>query len=200
MEIRELKIEDVPWIAELHMKGINRGFITSLGENFVEALYEAIVAEESSFGFAAEDNGSVIGFVAFSADLQKLYKAAIKKGLRFAVLLLPKMFSLKRLKGVFANVLYPAKNKAKNLPLVELLSVAVEENARNQQLATKLVQAGLAECVHRGIKEVRVIVESSNEMANKLYSKCGFELKHKTSSHGGASNVYVAQVFKSETD
>ena len=47
-----LKIEHAHDIAALHIQGINTGFISSLGIDFVTALYEAIAKSTSGFGFA----------------------------------------------------------------------------------------------------------------------------------------------------
>jgi hypothetical protein len=53
----------------------------------------------------AEENGKVLGFIAFTADLTNLYQSAIlRKGLRFAVLLVGKMFSLERIRRVFETL------------------------------------------------------------------------------------------------
>lgn len=48
-------------VASLHIQGISTGFISSLGINFVTALYEAIAEDENSFGFVAvEDDKTII--------------------------------------------------------------------------------------------------------------------------------------------
>ena len=42
MTIKDLTATDVPEVAMLHIRGIDQGFISSLGIDFVTALYEAI--------------------------------------------------------------------------------------------------------------------------------------------------------------
>ena len=74
--------------AALHVQGINTGFISSLGIDFVTDLYEAIAKSSSSFGFAVEDCDRVLGFVAFTSNLNRLYRSIIaKKGWRMALVL-----------------------------------------------------------------------------------------------------------------
>lgn len=51
MEFGKLESKHAEQIATLHIKGINTGFISSLGIDFVTALYEAIAKNKSSFGF-----------------------------------------------------------------------------------------------------------------------------------------------------
>jgi ribosomal protein S18 acetylase RimI-like enzyme len=192
MHIRDITTQDAPAVAALHIEGISKGFISSLGIDFVTALYEAIASSESSFGFVAEQQGKVLGFVAFTSNLNKLYKSVIlKKGVRFAFLLAGKMFSLQRVKKVFETLLYPAKVKKMDLPSAELLSIVIVKEARGKNIATQLVQKGLEQCRKNQIDKVKVLVAADNNAANKLYLKSGFKLSGQIDSHGIASNIYV---------
>ncbi len=179
--------------AALHIQVINTGFISSLGIDFVTALYEAIAKSASSFGFAVEDNDKVLGFVTFTTNLSRLYKSIIaKKGWRFALLLAGKMFSVKRIKKVFETLFYPSRVKKMHLPDAELLSIAVDPEKYHNGLATKLVQKSLEHCRKIGLDKVKVLVAAANEPANKLYMKCGFQLVGQIDSHGATSNIYQA--------
>jgi ribosomal protein S18 acetylase RimI-like enzyme len=194
MNIEPLTVTDAPAVAGLHIKGIHTGFISSLGQEFVTALYEAIVDSQYSFGFVARENGKVLGFVAFTTNLNTLYKSIVlRKGLRFAFLLAGKMLSWQRIKKVFETLFYPGRIEKMDLPKAELLSIAISEEARGRGLATRLTQQGFAECVNRGIAKVKVLVAASNDPANKLYVKCGFTLAGQIDNHGVISNIYIAQ-------
>ncbi|GAG00303.1 unnamed protein product, partial [marine sediment metagenome] len=180
-------------IARLHIEGIKTGFISSLGIGFVTALYEAIAENKSSFGIVAEENDKVLGFIAFTTNLNKLYKSVVtKSGIKFAFLLAGKIFSLKTIKKVFETLFYPNRIKKLDLPSAELLSVVVAKDAQGKGLGAKLVQKGLAACAKRGIDKVKVLVGAENEPANRLYLKCGFELVGQIENHGVLSDVYVA--------
>ncbi|MHC4738611.1 MAG: GNAT family N-acetyltransferase [Planctomycetota bacterium] len=181
-------------IATLHIQGINTGFISSLGLDFVTALYGAIAEDENSFGFVAFENDSVIGFVAFSTNLGKLYKfAVLKKSFKFGFILARRMLSLSVFKKVIDNIFYPVRMKKLDLPDAELLSVVVAKEAQGKRLATRLVQKGLEECGNHGMDKVKVLVGAENEPANKLYLKCGFELAGQIEKHGILSNIYVVK-------
>jgi ribosomal protein S18 acetylase RimI-like enzyme len=183
--------------AVLHIQGIPTGFISSLGQEFVAALYEAIAEDKNSFGFVAIEDEKVLGFVAFSTNLSKLYKYVIlKKGFKFAFILARKMMSLQTIKRVWANLFYPKKMKQMDLPAAELLSIVVASEGRGKGLAKQLVNAGFEECRKRHIEKVKVLVAADNEAANKLYQKCGFELNTQINSHGVLSNVYVRDLTR----
>jgi len=194
LKITELLPEHASQTAELHISSISTGFISSLGVDFVTALYEAIAQSKASFGFVAEEEGSVLGFVAFTTNLNSLYKSVIlRKGLHFAFLLGGKILSLKRIKNVFETLFYPSRIKKMNLPSAELLSIVIAPEGCGKGLATRLVQKGFQECVKRGIEKVKVLVGADNAAANKLYMKCGFEFVGQIDSHGVLSNIYVAE-------
>lgn len=197
-----LEAEHARQVAKLHIEGISTGFISSLGIDFVTALYEAIAHSETSFGFVTGliiGNNKVLGFVTFTTNVGKLYKSIVlKKGLRFAFLLVGKMFSVQRAKKVFETLFYPSRVDKMNLPSAELLSIVVAPEARRLKLATQLIQKGFEQCRQMGIDKVKVMVGAANEPANKLYQRCGFELVGQIDSHGVPSNIYVANTGTQE--
>jgi ribosomal protein S18 acetylase RimI-like enzyme len=194
VEFKDLQVAHAEQVAALHIQCISTGFISSLGIDFVTSLYEAIVQSKSSFGFVAEKDEKVLGFVAFTTNLNKLYKSVIlKKGLMFALLLAGKMFSFERIKRVFETLLYPGRIKKMNLPPAELLSIAVAPEERGKGLAGQLVKKGFQHCQKEGIDKVKVLIGADNKAGNKLYLKFGFELVGQIVNHGVLSNIYVAQ-------
>jgi hypothetical protein len=65
LKIEQLGSDYKDNIALLHIQGIPTGFISSLGQEFVAALYEAIAEDKNSFGFVAEENEKALGFIVF---------------------------------------------------------------------------------------------------------------------------------------
>jgi len=182
-------------VAALHIQGIDKGFISSLGIKFVTALYEVIARSATSFGYAAEDDGRVCGFVTFTTSLNRLYKSVITKGgWRFAVLLAGKMFSVRRIKKIIETILYPARVNKKQLADAELLSIVIHPEKCKQGLATELVRKSFERCRQLGLDRVKVLVAADNRPANRLYQKCGFKFVEEIDSHGVASNIYEASV------
>lgn len=181
----------------MHIQGIPTGFISSLGQEFVAALYEAIAEDKNSFGFVAIEDDKVLGFVAFSINLSRLYKyVALKKGFKFIFVLAKRMLFSRVIKKIWDNLFYPSKMKKMNLPDAELLSIAIVPDGRGRGIAKQLVDAGFEECRKRRIEKVKVLVAADNEAANKLYKKCGFELNTQINSHGVRSNVYIRDLAR----
>jgi len=191
--IKPLETEHALQVAKLHKEGIPTGFLSSLGENFLTDLYQAIGQSLDGFGFIVRIDDKVEGFIAFCTDLRKLYKQVYrKKGLKLLLILIPKLFSTQTIRKIIQNIFYPQKMKGMNLPDAELLAIVVSSNSRGKGFARKLIEMGFHECQRRNISEVKVLVAESNLLANHLYQKTGFQLATTISNHGVISNVYIA--------
>jgi ribosomal protein S18 acetylase RimI-like enzyme len=190
--ITPLEKQHAEQVAQLHIDGIPTGFISSLGEKFVTALYESVAESPYGFGFVEETDGRVGGFVVFTTNIKGLYKTiCLKKGIHFFFLLFSKLMSPKNVKKIAETLFYPNRSEAKQLPRAELLSIAVRETERGKGIAGKLIQHGLGACDQAGIEHVKVLVADFNAPANKLYQKNGFQLAAKLENHGVISNIYV---------
>jgi ribosomal protein S18 acetylase RimI-like enzyme len=194
VEFKDLQGIHAGQVAALHIQCISTGFISSMGIDFVTSLYDAIVKSKSSLGVVAVRNEKVIGFVAFTTNLNKLYKSIIRrKGLKFALLLAGNVLSLRRIKKIFETLFYPTRIKKMNLPSAELLSMAVAPEERRKGLAGQLIEKGLRLYRKTGVDKVKVLIGADNKAGNKLYLKSGFELIGQIVNHGVLSNIYVAQ-------
>ena len=194
VEFKDLQVAHAGQVAALHIQCISTGFISSLGIDFVTSLYEAIVQSKSSFGVVALRNEKVLGFAAFTTNLNKLYKSVVwRKGLLFALLLVGNVRSRRRVKKMFETLFYPGRIKNMNLPSAELLSIAVDPEERGKGLAGQLIEKGFQHCRKTGIDKVKVLIGADNKPGNKLYLKFGFEPVGQIVNHGVLSNIYVAQ-------
>ncbi len=194
MEFKDLQVIHAGQVAALHIQCISTGFISSMGIDFVTFLYDAIVKSKSSLGVVAVRNEKVIGFVAFTTNLNKLYKSIIRrKGLKFALLLAGNVLSLRRIKKIFETLFYPSRIKKMNLPAAELLSIAVAPEEQRKGLAGQLIEKGLRLYRKTGVDKVKVLIGADNKAGNKLYLKSGFELIGQIVNHGVLSNIYVAK-------
>ena len=194
IEFKELQVVHAGQVAALHIQCISTSFISSMGIDFVTSLYEAIVRSKSSFGVVAVRNEKVLGFVAFTTNLNKLYRSIVwRKGLKFALLLAGNMWSRKRIKKIFETLFYPTRIKKMNLPSAELLSMAIAPEERRKGLAGQLIEKGLRLYRKTGVDKVKVLIGADNKAGSKLYLKFGFELVGQIVNHGVLSNIYVAQ-------
>jgi len=194
VEFKDLQVAHAGQVAALHIQCISTGFISSMGIDFVNSLYDAIVKSKSSLGVVAVRNGKVLGFAAFTTNLNKLYKSVVwRKGLIFALLLAGNMLSLRRVKKMLETLFYTDRTKKMNLPSAELLSIVVGPEERGKGLAGKLIEKGFRHCRKTGVDKVKVLIGADNKAGNKLYLKTGFELIGQIVNHGVLSNIYVAQ-------
>jgi len=178
--------------AKLHIEGINTGFISSLGQDFVTVLYKAIAESQDSFGYVAIKENEVVGFATFTTNLNGLYKSIIRKnGLKFIFMLFRKMFSWGVICKIFETLFYPSRIKKLQLPEAEFLSMAVAPKARGHSLATRFVKTGFDECRRRGIQELKIMAAIKIGPINKMYEKFGFKVITQIENHGIVSNVYV---------
>jgi ribosomal protein S18 acetylase RimI-like enzyme len=192
VQVDAIKPKDAVQVAHLHKEGIPTGFLSSLGEGFLADLYQAISQSPDGFGFVVLDENEILGFVAFCSNLRQLYKQVCRrKGFKLLFILIPKVFSVRTIQKIYENIFYPKRTRNLNLPDAELLSIVVSPSCRGKGFARKLIEAGLQECRNRGILKVKVLVADSNQPANHLYQKTGFELAAKIENHGVVSNVYV---------
>ncbi len=199
INISKISIADAYKVGRLHIEGIPTGFISSLGRKFVSILYTAISKDENSFCLTLEKDGQIIGFVAFTGNLGKLYLEVLKCcGIKFIFSIGFQILRPSVCKSVIQNIFYPCKASKNGLPKAELLSIVVDYNHRNKGLANRLCKAGLEQCRKQGIEKVKVLVASHNEPANRLYKKCGFEFNTTIESHGIPSNIYLADLQKDE--
>jgi|DewCreStandDraft_4_1066084.scaffolds.fasta_scaffold32623_3 ribosomal protein S18 acetylase RimI-like enzyme len=195
LQVILLKPEHAESVARLHQEGIPTGFLSSLGVAFLTDLYRSISQSPEGFGFVVCENQTVVGFVAFTTNLRRLYKTVLwGHGIKLIGRLLPRLFSVKTIKKIIQNLVYPGKTQKLNLPQAELLSIAVSHSCRGKGLAGHLIHSGFEECRRRGISQVKVLVAQANQTANRLYQKNGFTLITQIDSHGCISNIYVAQI------
>ena len=179
-------------IADLHVRGIPTGFISSLDLDFVTALYHALTQSDRAFGFVIREKNHTLGFIAFTDNLASLYQSVLKNNFcRFSRILIRRIFSWAHIRKAIETLLYAAKTRNKNLPAAELLAIVIDDQIRGQGLASKLIQAGLDECKNRNIDKVKVLVAANNQLAKQLYQKFGFQLVCRIQSHNIPSNIYV---------
>jgi ribosomal protein S18 acetylase RimI-like enzyme len=197
VEFKDLKVKHTQQVAALHIQCISTGFISSMGIDFVTCLYEAIVRSKSSFGVVAVRDEKVLGFAAFTTNINTLYKSIVwRKGPKFALLLAGRMCSLKRVKRIFETLFYPARIKNMNLPSAELLSIAVTSKEQRKGMAGQLIERGFRHYQKTGVDKVKVLIGADNKVGNKFYLKYGFEPVGQILNHGVLSNIYLAQTNK----
>lgn len=79
--IREVKSEEkelINDIVSIHLNTFTGFFLTFMGRGFLNQMYRSYCDHDESGLLVAEDNGKVIGFLAYSGNFSGLYKFMIK--------------------------------------------------------------------------------------------------------------------------
>jgi len=179
--IRKVSCDDkrvICEIANLHIRTFTGFFLTFLGEGFLKCLYRSYAEHKDSGVFVAEQDGKVVGFLAYSCALSGLYKYMIKKHL--IIFGWYAFLGFLRKPGIFFRIirafLKPSESKRAE-KYVELASIGVEPECKGQHIGSKLIDE-LKSLVDFDIYAYITCETDAidNEVANKFYQKNGFVL------------------------
>lgn len=176
------------------MQSFTGFFLTFLGKGFLKQLYTGFIEHEGSGILAAiNDNGEMIGFLAYSDDMSAFYKYLIKKKLipfawyaGCAFLRNPKiMFRLLR------AFKYSGEAKREE-SYIELSSIGVKPVNEGQGVGSKLIGAlkitagNLNSGKAKKYEYIKLETDAEdNEGANVFYKKNGFILDHEYATREG---------------
>lgn len=179
-------------IAKIHCKEIKKGFLSQLGEKFLSKLYEAMATSKFAFVMVAKDKGRVVGIISGCINIDKFYRDFFKKYFfKISLILFPKIFKISILRKIFETLKYP-KQKNKELPKAELLTVAVSADFQGEGVAEKLFKGFLNEIKKRKVKQFKVVVGEELGRAIRFYEKVGFQLHSSISIHKNKqSRIYI---------
>ncbi len=187
-------------MAHFHKQGITKGFLSSLGFSFLKTLYETMSdAPDAIIYIASDEMDCVRGFVAGTTNINKMYKwIIIRKGWLLAILILCKTAHFSTIKNACETLLYTAKHRsrkdgqqAQETVTAELLSIAVDERSRGQNIGKMLVDALEKYFQSINVKIYKVVTYSKDSSSNAFYAKCGFTLNHKFLHHGNEMHEYI---------
>jgi ribosomal protein S18 acetylase RimI-like enzyme len=192
-------------VARLHVKGITTGFLSTTSNSFLRILYRAISRSSYSRVFIALDEATnrTLGFIACSLDTGKMYRQIIiRYGLLFFILLIPRMLSLTTLEKIIETLFYTKRKNNKNKDSevkssngAELLSIAVDENARGQKIGKKLISALEKYLTDNNIHAYKVVTYSKDDNANVFYRACGFIKQSEFIHHGNLMFEYSKAII-----
>ena len=180
--------KDAVHIARIHLREINQGFLSSLGEKFLIKLYEAMILSKNSFVVIAKKNNQIIGFISGSVNARKFYKYFLKK--YFFQVLFVLLLKITNFKKIFETLKYSRENQ--NLPQAELLSAAVKKEYQGKGVAQKIFRMFVQEMQKQGIKKFKVVVGENLPRAVRFYEKVGFKYHASVSIHQNKlSKIYI---------
>lgn len=140
MDVLPAKLNQASEIAKIHSQALSGDFLPSLGINFLNLFYEAVLDEKDVYGFVCKENKKIVGFVLGTGDSKSFFSKALKnKFFPLSIELLKKVIeNPKIVKNIFETLLYPGKDIG---PKAELVVIAVLNNYQRKGLGKKLVEA-----------------------------------------------------------
>lgn len=188
-------------VAQLHVEGINQGFLASLGVSFLSVMYQAIDEGPDSILIVCQNGGQVIGFVAGAVGMRGVYLRMLKRWPKLLVCLTPFVFSASTVRKLSELLVYSADISRRGqmtlrLPDAELLSIAVDANCRGAGHARSLYQQLSAWFVERGCVEFKIVVGEKLDDAHRFYLSMGAEPKGEITVHRGQSSIVYVQPMR----
>jgi ribosomal protein S18 acetylase RimI-like enzyme len=195
--INKAQNKDCSQLAILHCQTINQGFLSKLGQVFLESLYSFLIEKELVLGY--KENHSIMGFVSCaitSKGIMKRFVLSSPGGIfKLTEALLKKPGLIKPLLETFRAPGLSESESGEEIPETELLSISVSPQAQKGGIGTRLLTALEQELKQRNIRKYKVIAGEKLEGANNFYLKNGFVLAKQISIHGkDISNVYVKEL------
>ena len=174
LEVRRLRpVEDsrlFRQLAEIHQEEITAGFLSTLGPDFLERLYRFIAASRHAFIFAATGQGQARGFICGSLNTNRLYRdLLLRHGWELAPRLLPRIFSVARLRRLKETLFYPQKRECRELPVSEILNFCVRRRYQRQGIARLLFKYLVAEFKSFQIEKIKIVTGEQQTSAQAFY-------------------------------
>lgn len=189
---------DFQQIAVLHVAGITEGFLSTLGIQFLSALYRGIQSAPNSGVIVAREGATVLGFVAYTRDTGAMYRWILThRSVPLLWALLPSLLRFSIYHRCAETLLYPFRRRSNEAsgepcsgPEPELLSIAVSERARGRGVGRLLVFALEEQFRSMGIKSYQVVTSAEDPRSNAFYRACGFSESRRFFNHGKLMQEY----------
>lgn len=184
-------------IASLHRASIPSGFLTSLGQAALSAIYGAIIRSPNAFMLVALQEDRCVGFLAASLSTRRvqcdimatswrqLAPAVLRQGVR------PKIWL-----GIAELLMYTAKSRRRvATPAAEILNFCVDPSCRGEGIGGKLFREMAREYARRGIRCITIVTGASQREAQRLYEREGALRVGEASVHSSSNAiVYILTV------
>lgn len=178
-DINKNEKKSIEQTVNIHIQTFTGFFLTFMGKNFLKQMYTSYCEHENSdLLVAQDDNGEIIGFLAYSSNMSGLYKFMIKKHLvAFAWCSLGAFF---RKPKVFMRLirafLKPGESKRQE-KYVELASIGVKPESKSSGIGSQLISELKNRVDFKNFEYISLETDAvNNEAANKFYVKNGFVL------------------------
>jgi ribosomal protein S18 acetylase RimI-like enzyme len=180
LTVRNIKLEDIDSIVDVHTEAFSDFFLTTLGRNFLKIYYTSLIKNNDGIALCAHDELKVIvGFCAGTTNSEGFHKRLImcnpvKFGVQIFILIIKKPKSIIRL---FSNL---EKQPLKQISgkIAELLSIGITKSAKGMGVGTALVEKFDIELKRRGSTIVTLTTDFyDNDKVISFYNKHGYDIQ-----------------------
>lgn len=192
-ELEEANSDYIESISELHKKAFPTFFLTQLGIPFLRTLYMGYMEDKDSGIIAAEEEGKLVGFIAYSNDYPRFYKGLIKNHLiKFAFCSVGAAIRhpsfIKRLLGAFQK----SESVVKTERYVELASICVDSEMESRGVGSSLIDYLKSIVDFNKYAYINLETDADgNDGVNRFYVKNGFKLEREfVTAEGRRMNEY----------
>lgn len=175
MIIREMVLEDLGEVAEIHVEELPDDFCALLGEVFLSKTFYPELLRGCDVALCAADEQKVVGFILFSSDPNFLHSLTLNHFHVIGSSILPHLTKIKFLRYLFeVGILLLSRDD--RLCGCELSYIALSKSHQGNGLGIRLVRKGLSELKRKGIYYCWVKTLSSTAENIRFYEKIGFKL------------------------
>lgn len=187
----------VSQVCVIHYDSLSdKSFITSFGSDFLKKLYEMILlSHNGSLLLALDDEGYVKGFILYTIDTSKIFRAFIRNIHLFWKPIIASLLKKPLIFGKLLQTLFYSSSEGVDIK-PELLAVAVSEGYRSTNIGTRLIALLDSELSISGVTEYKVTVLKSMIRSNSFYLRLGFQLTNSFNMYGQTWNLYVRKTGK----
>jgi ribosomal protein S18 acetylase RimI-like enzyme len=193
-DIREMTLDDVPSVVDVHLASFMGFFLSSLGTHFLRELYKSILMDETRIALVCTNEREVLGFVAGSTHPVGFYDRALKRNWRGFVIasILPILKNPMMAIRLWRRLIAKRGTRFDSGDAL-LMSVAVNPSRQENGIGRQLVSKFLEEASFRGCATVTLTTDAlGNDAVNRFYRSMKFQLsKEYVTTEGRRMNEYV---------
>lgn len=165
-------------VARLHIDSLNTGFLSTLGIDFLEILYECIDKTPGCFVLTIYHDDDLVGFVAGFTSPIAIMPKLLRRLPQVCLALLPHVFKKTSLltiqKYIRSRIVKAEATSSANSEFrLELFSIAVARSARRMGIARKLYEQFQHRAKSIGYEGFKVYVGQELTIAQEFYAAMG---------------------------
>jgi len=191
LEIRPLRSEDCITVAETHINYLTTPFRGNAGIQLLKIYYEVIAGGMGGIGFVAFKDEEIVGFVCGIWDRIAIKRSLLKRWDKLIIYGIKQSLQIpKMIPGFIRRLLNPHTTNIIKIEGYELRPMVVIPDYRGQGIADQLVLHLLNDAKQRSFKQVFLVVEINNFVAEKLYTKLGFKFERQIDVAGNIMKLF----------